>query len=406
MAFTSLRRVHAHPQSVAALVLLGAIAALVAVTSRTDGQFGIFATLGVGTGVALQRSRFCFNSAFRDLLQFRSGRTMKGVIVGMIVATAGFGLHMYTLMPNPFLGPIAPEAHAVPLSAALVFGGLLFGVGMVLAGGCTSGSLYRMGEGYIASWVSFAGILVGLLVVGHTWNWWWQHVIRPASVVWFPRSIGYGGAVILTLIMLLGAYLLVLWIESTGGPSVAEAASAGAAASFREHLRALAAAVFGRGWPAPIGGAVLGGLNIFAYTAHMPWRIVGELSRWANGAAGLVGVAPGPLQGTEELSACTLTIGGGLLTHGLLLNVGLVAGSLLAALLAHEFKLRVPRNPVRYAQSLGGGLLMGYGAGIALGCTIGAFFSAIPSLALNGWVFALALAAGAFLGLRLIERIP
>jgi hypothetical protein len=168
----------------------------------------------------------------------------------------------------------------------------------------------------------------------------------------------------------------------------------------------LASAVFGHGWPASIGGAVLGGLNVLAYTAHMPWRIVSELSRWAYGAAGLVGWAPGPLQGTDELSACTLTVGGGLLTHGLLLNVGLVGGSLLAALLAHEFKVRVPRNPVRYVQSVGGGLLMGYGAGIALGCTVGAFFSAIPSLALNGWVFALALTGGAFLGLKLIERIP
>jgi hypothetical protein len=49
---------------------------------------------------------------------------------------------------------------------------------------------------------------------------------------------------------------------------------------------------------------------------------------------------------------------------------------------------------------------MGYGAGLALGCTAGAFFSAIPSLALNGWVFALALIAGAALGLQIIERLP
>ncbi|MDQ7821133.1 MAG: YeeE/YedE thiosulfate transporter family protein, partial [Armatimonadota bacterium] len=75
-------------------------------------------------------------------------------------------------------------------------------------------------------------------------------------------------------------------------------------------------------------------------------------------------------------------------------------------LLAHEFKVRVPRSPVRYAQSLGGGVLMGYGAGLALGCTVGAFFSAIPSLALNGWVFAASLAAGAWVGVRVLERIP
>lgn len=395
-----------HPQTVAGLLVLATVVGLVLTGSHVDPEFGIFGALGVGFGIGLQRSRFCFNSAFRDLLQFRSGRTMKGVIIGLAVATAGFGLHMYTLLPNPFLGRVAPEAHATPLSLALILGGVLFGIGMVTAGGCTSGSIYRMGEGYVASWVSFAGILGGLLLVTHSWNWWWQHVIREAPIVWFPRYLGYGGAVALNLIALLAAYLVVLWIESRGGVGVEEHAAPVPAATFGEKLRALAEGVLRRGWSAPMGGLVLGLLNVLAYDAHMPWRVVGELSRWANGMATLAGLRPGPLQGTEDLTACTLAVGGGVFTHGMLLNVGMFGGSLLAALLAHEFKLRIPRNPVRYLQALGGGLLMGYGAGIALGCTVGAFFSAIPSLALNGWVFAMALAAGAFIGVKVIDRMP
>lgn len=398
--------VRLHPQTLAGLLVLATGVGLILTGSHVDPEFGIFGALGVGLGIGLQRSRFCFNSAFRDLLQFRSGRTMKGVIIGLAVATAGFGLHMYNLLPNPFLGRVAPEAHATPLSFALILGGVLFGIGMVTAGGCTSGSIYRMGEGYVASWVSFAGILGGLLLVTHSWNWWWQHVIREAPIVWLPRYLGYGGAVALNLIALLAAYLVVLWIESRGGVGVAEHAAPVPAATFGEKLRALAQGVLRRGWSAPVGGLVLGLLNVLAYEAHMPWRVVGELSRWANGAAALAGLRSGPLQGTEDLTACTLAVGGGVFTHGMLLNVGMFGGSLLAALLAHEFKLRIPRNPVRYFQALGGGLLMGYGAGIALGCTVGAFFSAIPSLALNGWVFALALAAGAFIGVKVIDRMP
>ena len=72
---------------------------------------------------------------------------------------------------------------------------------------------------------------------------------------------------------------------------------------------------------------------------------------------------------------------------------------------AGEFKIRLPREKKRYLQSAGGGAVMGYGAGIAMGCTIGAFFSAIPSLAVNGWVFALFLAIGAWLGVQIIQRI-
>jgi hypothetical protein len=48
---------------------------------------------------------------------------------------------------------------------------------------------------------------------------------------------------------------------------------------------------------------------------------------------------------------------------------------------------------------------MGYGAGIAMGCTIGAFFSSIPSLAVNGWVFAVFLGVGAWIGTLIIRRI-
>ncbi len=399
-------RAGVHPQTVIGGIVLLLLGAFTLAGARVEPEFGIFAVLGIGFGIVLQRSRFCFNSAFRDLLQFRSGRTMKGVILGLAVATAGFGLRMFDLLPNPFLGPIAPESHAVPLSVALVIGGVLFGTGMVIAGGCTSGSIYRMGEGYVASWVAFAGILAGLVAATHTWNWWWERFIRTAPIIWFPRYLGYGGAVALTLGGLLLAYLLVLWIESRGGVGVYEAAPSVPDATFREKVSNLAEAIFVRGWPATVGGAVVGVLSILAYNAHMPWRVVGELSRWANGAAAAAGVAPPQLQGTEELSACTLTVGGGIFTHGLLLNVGLFGGSFLAALLAHEFKLRVPRKRVRYAQSLGGGVLMGYGSGLALGCTAGAFFSAIPSLALNGWVFALALVGGVAIGLQVIERIP
>lgn len=49
---------------------------------------------------------------------------------------------------------------------------------------------------------------------------------------------------------------------------------------------------------------------------------------------------------------------------------------------------------------------MGYGAGLAMGCTVGAFFSAIPSLALNGWVFGVALAGGAYLGTHALRYLP
>ena len=84
---------------------------------------------------------------------------------------------------------------------------------------------------------------------------------------------------------------------------------------------------------------------------------------------------------------------------------GIIPGSFLASKLSGEFKIRMPKNPVRLFQSFGGGLFMGYGAGLAIGCTLGSFFSAIPSMSLSGWLFGLSLAIGAFFGTKIISRI-
>jgi uncharacterized protein len=74
-------------------------------------------------------------------------------------------------------------------------------------------------------------------------------------------------------------------------------------------------------------------------------------------------------------------------------------------LATRDSKVRIPPRLPRYVQSFAGGSLMGYGAGIGIGCTIGAFFSAIPSLGLSGWVFGLALLVGAGIGTQIIRRI-
>jgi hypothetical protein len=49
---------------------------------------------------------------------------------------------------------------------------------------------------------------------------------------------------------------------------------------------------------------------------------------------------------------------------------------------------------------------MGYGAGLAVGCTTGAFFSSVASLSVSGWLFGVALAGGAFVGVKALRFIP
>ncbi len=393
-------------------VWVGLIASTIAVaillsTNWFDRDMALFWTLGLAFGFVLQRSRFCFASAFRDIFLLRHSRNMKGVLVGLAVATSGFAVLMSRQVPNPSLGILPPDANVLPLGWHTVLGGLLFGIGMVVAGGCVSGSIYRMGEGYIASWVSLIGIIFGLLGAGFTWNWWWQVQIGQGPRLWLPTYLGHGRAVVATLVGLLAVYLLVLWWESRSGlvmPDLPFQADEGE--TFAAKLNNILRRIFVHGWTAPVGGAVLGGLNVLLFTAAHPWGFTGEISRWAIGISNWLNVGPGQLLGADSLPGCALETGGPtVFNHMFFLVWGMIFGSFIGALFAGEFKIRLPRQKIRYVQALGGGLIMGYGAGIAMGCTIGAFFSAIPSLALNGWVFAIFLAIGAWLGTQIIQRI-
>lgn len=396
------------PQHVAAAAVVAGAIALGIAMAPADGRLPALWSLGIAAGFTLQRSRFCFASAFRDLFLFGSARIMKGVLLALGVASIGFAAVMRGAVPFAESGVLPPEAHVLPVGITTLIGGILFGYGMVLSGGCVSGSLYRAAEGYVGSWVALAGTVVGLGLLSQTWNWWWTSLIVAEPKLWLPAvpGLGYAGAIALTLGALVAAYVFFVWWEARAGLASAETPRSPAAANtFASSLAATWRAVFVRGWPALVGGAALGGIATLMYVVHMPWGVTGELSRWANGSMTLLGAPPPEALGLADIGGCAGRADEtGVFTHTFAVTVGLLPGAAVAALLAKEFKLRFPRSAARYAQSFGGGLFMGYGSGLAVGCTIGAFFSSVASLSVSGWVFALALAGGAYLGVRTITR--
>jgi len=176
--------------------------------------------------------------------------------------------------------------------------------------------------------------------------------------------------------------------------------------TLREKLSYMWRSVFVRGWPAVVGGAILGGIGVLMYQVHMPWGVTGELARWSNNLMSFINIPAPAALGMSDIGGCAGRAGeSGLFTHTFAVTVGVLPGSFMAALFSKEFKLRFPQSPRRYLQALGGGVIMGYSAGLAVGCTIGAFFSSIPSLSLSGWLFAMALACGAFIGVQVVKRI-
>ncbi len=396
-------------QSVAAAVVIFGAGIVALIMSRTEAILAPLWLLGIMAGFTLQRSRFCFASAFRDLFLFGNSRIMKGIIVGLGIATFGFAIIMYNEVPFPSFGVIPQQANVLPVGISTVTAGLMFGFGMVISGGCVSGSLYRMAEGYVASWVSIFGVIIGMGLLSQTWIWWWDIALATSPRVWIPSklSLGYGGSAALSIAALLGVFLLTLRWEARSGLSMPNMPSKDTPSdTWTEKLSAIWQSVFIRGWPAVVGGAVLGCIGVFMYMTHMPWGVTGELARWSNAIMTTLNIPPPEAMGMSDIGGCAGRAGeSGLFTHTFAVTVGVLPGALVGALFSKEFKVRFPQNPKRYIQALGGGVIMGYGAGLAVGCTVGAFFSSIPSLSLSGWIFALALAGGAYVGVQAIKRI-
>ena len=376
--------------------------------ASVDHTFAAIWLLSNIAGFVLQRSRFCFASGFRDLFLFGSGANMKGIILGLIVSSIGFAAIMHWITPNILTGDVATDAHVFPVGISTIVGGLLFGFGMVIAGGCVSGTLYRLGEGYLTSVSSLIGIIVGMGALILTWNWWYELVITNEPQIWLPKlgKIGYFGALSITLLVLALIFLLINWWESKNSiPNMPAIQNNQLATSFKEKLSLYYKSIFIDGWSVGLGGAVLGGLAVIMFIVKKPFGVTGGIFELTNTALVETGIGPQVLKGLDDLGGCVGSGGETLLTAGIAMTFGTVVGSVIGSTASGEFKLRIPPTPIRYLQGIGGGIFMGYGSGLAIGCTIGALFSSIPSLSLSGWVFGLSLTLGSFIGTKIIKKM-
>ena len=125
--------------------------------------------LGLAYGIILQRARFCFVSAIRDWFLFRSFRIIIGIGAGLALSSVGFAI--LSLIWQAGGEEPTSRLWVLPLGVNTLVGGLLFGFGMVLAGGCASGTLFRLGEGYVAAFCALVAIVIafpaGLWLRGH-----------------------------------------------------------------------------------------------------------------------------------------------------------------------------------------------------------------------------------------------
>jgi len=320
--------------------------------------------VGVLFGFVLQRGRFCMNSAFRDIILGQDFTLFKALAAAILVSMIGFSIMamtgIVTLAPKPLMW------------GANLVGGLVFGMGMVLAGGCASGITYRAGEGMMGALMAVLGFGLSAMMAA-------TGVLNPILKSLQNTKIMTADDKPLTLANMVGvdlkAAMLVLAILIVVVWVVLAMRSRSSVPSFGQKPKSFGEAVFKRGWGWLPTGIVVGliGMLSFPLSAaagrNYPLGITGgwvnifqSLIKWQAVVEEKVKITALNWEGAEVL--------------------GIILGALVAALIAGEFAIRAP-EPKLLLQTFLGGLLMGFGAVTSSGCNIGHILSGVPQLSLG-----------------------
>lgn len=343
---------------------------------------------GLGFGIILQRARFCFFCNFRDFIERREPGGVIAIVVALAAGTLLYTVVTMAWLPVPRADALPPNAHIGPVSPFLALAALVFGIGMSVSGSCLSGHFYRLGEGSPTAPFAIVGALAGFVLGFLTWNRIYLASVSESPVVWLPHALGYTGTLILTGLICAALIALVI---ALGRPSSPEALGPG--------LRAAIRAVFVTRWPPLVGGIAIGVLSAFYFLRVAPLGVTAELGSIARTAGAAYGFVPETLVGLDTLRGCATAVKTALLSPNGLLVIGLILGSLASALAAGQFTPAWPTGS-QIVRGLSGGVLLGWGAMTALGCTVGVLLSGIHAGALSGWVFLIFCALGVWLGLR------
>jgi uncharacterized membrane protein YedE/YeeE len=313
----------------------------------------IFTGIPVGLvfGFALSRGRFCMNSAFRDIIVLKDYTLLKAVGLAILVSMIGFAI-----MDRTGVISVSPVTF---WWGANIVGGFIFGIGMVLAGGCASGITYRTGEGMVSAMVAVVGLtFFGLMTSMGVFNPFINY-LRSATTITLADGAN------LTLANVFGIPYYILALAIAGVALILWAIFAKRGEKESESV-SLGEKIFKRGWGWKSTGIVIGLIGILAfYTSTLTGRSY-----------------PLAITGGYLSTAKSLIMGQNFMTWLPIMVMSTIVGAFLAAIISGEFKLRAPA-PKTLIQCFFGGCLMGFGAVCSGGCNITHILSGVPQLALS-----------------------
>lgn len=361
-------------------------ASLMLYLSQTFGwRQGALFVVGFGAGLVLYHAAFGFTSAWRSIVRSGNGAGLRAQLL-MLAVTA---LVFLPLIADGQLFGMDVRGNIRPLGLSVVAGAFLFGVGMQLGGGCASGTLFTVGGGSIRMVVTLIAFIVGsALGAFHLPTWQEAGGLAPVSL---QAELGTLGALTVTFALLAALWQASVIVERRKHDEVARIRSG---ASPQNWLRGP--------WPLFAGALGLAAVNIATLAlAGRPWGVTSGFALWGSKVAAALGfdVAAWPYWQSD---AAAMTLESSVFRDiTSVMDFGIILGALTAAGLAGRFAptWRVPARSLLAAVI--GGLLLGYGARIAYGCNIGAFFSGVASSSLHGWLWLLAAFAGSSIAIRM-----
>lgn len=338
----------------------------------TISEAAIVALIGFGGGVLLglaaRLGRFCTLGAIEDYLYQGSSVRLRMWILAIGVAILGtFGLSGAGLLDLSLT--VYHQSGWTPLGS--VVGGLLFGYGMSIAGNCGFGALARFGGGDLRSFVI-------VLVMGIS-----AYVMLSGPLASARLALMDATELDLATVSLPG-----LIGNATGLSAIALGLAIGvitvlAALSSKQFLTDRTALL----WAVIVGLAIVTGWAGTYWVAKTGFSALPVVSHSFSAPLG-------------ETLIFLMTSSGGGLSFGVGSVVGVLAGAFCGSLIKGHFRWEACEDPRELKRQILGAVCMGFGAVIALGCTIGQGLSAFSVLALSAPVTFAAIFAGAAIGLR------
>ena len=382
------------PAAITAMVI--ALAAWYLSTAISWRQGALF-LVGAAAGVVLYHAAFGFTSSWRVFISDRRGAGLRAQMLMLALTCAVFFplLAAGSFFGQPLRGSVQPAGVGVAAGA------FIFGLGMQLGGGCASGTLFSVGGGSTRMLVTLFFFIIGSVIgTAHT-PWWNAQPDFPATSLVTTLGPWRGLAVCFAL------FGGIAWLTR-----VAERRRHG---RLIDETRPAAGPRWLKGpWPLVAGAVGLAAVNIATLMiGGRPWGVTSAFALWGAKLFMALGidVASWGYWTTPPLAAALRS--SVLMDVTSVMDFGIILGALMAAFLAGRFAPVWKISGRSMAAAVIGGLLLGYGARIAYGCNIGAYFSGIASGSLHGWLWLIAAFIGNVVGTNLrpmfglkVEKTP